>query len=74
MSSINLRSRSYLLRLWREWRDGRWIQRASLEDGRTGERVGFADVEALCHHLRLAATSLSGTDSVVKEMGECEGR
>ena len=52
MSSIDLRSKSYLLRLWSEWRDGRWVQRASLEDAHTGERMGFADLESLFDHLR----------------------
>lgn len=38
--------RSYLLRLWRsETPDGSW--RASLEDSRTGQRIGFATLEQL---------------------------
>jgi hypothetical protein len=38
--------RSYLLRLWRaETPDQGW--RASLEDPRTGERIGFAGLELL---------------------------
>jgi len=38
--------RSYLLRLWRaETLDQGW--RASLEDPRTGERIGFASLEQL---------------------------
>jgi hypothetical protein len=43
---------AYLLRLWRE-RDGelsRW--RASLQDPRSGERVGFARLEELFRFLR----------------------
>ena len=38
--------RSYLLRLWRsETSDRSW--RASLEDSRTGQRIGFATLEQL---------------------------
>ena len=38
--------RSYLLRLWRaEASDEGW--RASLEDARTGKRIGFASLEQL---------------------------
>ena len=55
MSTINLRTRSYLLRIWSEWQDGRWVQRASLSDAHTGERLGFTGLEALCEHLRVMA-------------------
>ena len=43
---------AYLLRLWREkgGEAGRW--RASLQDPHSGERLGFANLEALCSHLR----------------------
>lgn len=41
---------SYLLRLWRaETFDPGW--RASLEDPRTGERIGFASLEQLFAYL-----------------------
>ncbi len=33
---------AYLIRLWRTEPDGPW--RASLEDARTGERIGFSDL------------------------------
>ena len=72
MCSIDLRSRSYLLRLWREWRDGCWIQRASLEDALTGERIGFRDLKALFEHLGRAETDLAGTDPVLAA-GEARG-
>ncbi len=36
---------SYLLRLWREFRQSPW--RASLESAETGERKGFADLDGL---------------------------
>ena len=42
---------SYLLRLWREG-GGKAEWRASLEDPYTGERTGFASVEALFAFLR----------------------
>lgn len=42
--------RSYLLRIWRaDTLDRCW--RASLEDPRTGERVGFASLEQLFAYL-----------------------
>ena len=42
--------RSYLLRVWRaETRDACW--HASLEDPRTGDRVGFACLEQLFAYL-----------------------
>ncbi|MBI5878292.1 MAG: hypothetical protein HZB53_11635 [Chloroflexi bacterium] len=42
--------RSYLLRLWRAETLGQgW--RASLEDPRTGERIGFASLEQLFAYL-----------------------
>ena len=39
--------RVYLLRLWQVEDDGRFVWRASLEDARTGERRGFADLARL---------------------------
>jgi hypothetical protein len=39
--------RAYLLRLWQDESDGRLVWRASLEDARTGERQGFADLAVL---------------------------
>ncbi len=38
---------SYLLRLWRVDQSGSCNWRASLEDPRTGERIGFANLEDL---------------------------
>ena len=40
---------SYLLRMWRTGKESAW--RASLEDPRTGERLGFGSLEALCEFL-----------------------
>jgi hypothetical protein len=44
--------RSYLLRLWRATCDGETVWRASLESPQTGERTGFASLEALFLHLQ----------------------
>ena len=43
---------SYLLRLWQTKKDGRLVWRASLQSPDTGERQGFASLEALFAHLR----------------------
>ena len=43
---------SYLLRLWQVDGAGSPIWRASLEDPRTGERRGFADLESLVAFLK----------------------
>jgi hypothetical protein len=42
---------SYLLRLWQAPGGAEQPWRASLQDTLTGERRGFADVEALCAYL-----------------------
>ena len=44
--------RSYLLRLWRATSSGQTTWRASLECPQTGERTGFASLEALFCHLQ----------------------
>jgi len=43
---------SYLLRLWRVSDDDKPVWRASLQDPQTGERIGFAGMEALFDFLR----------------------
>jgi hypothetical protein len=43
---------SYLLRLWRAPGGADQPWRASLQDTLTGERTGFADLEALCAFLQ----------------------
>ena len=46
------RYRVYFLRLWQaEGDEGRPVWRATLEDARTGERHGFADLARLCAFL-----------------------
>jgi len=44
--------RSYLLRLWREDRDGETAWRASLESPETPERIYFASLDELVSYLR----------------------
>ena len=53
---------SYLLRLWRVGVKERTIWWASLECPRTGDQLGFADVEALCRYLRVATQQEGGDD------------
>ena len=46
------RYRAYLLRVWQaDDADGLPVWRAALEDARTGERHGFADLARLCAFL-----------------------
>lgn len=49
MTAINEapRYQAYLLRLWLAGDDDAAVWRASLEDPRTGERRGFADMDSL---------------------------
>ncbi len=62
---------SYLLRLWRDSREeGLW--RASVEDPRTGERRGFADLEALFEHLRQSTGLAEETATEQGLKGESE--
>lgn len=42
---------SYLLRLWQTSDDGEQVLRASLESPGTGERLGFASLEAVFEFL-----------------------
>lgn len=46
---------SYLLRLWQTASGGKLVCRASLENARTGERVGFANLDDLFDYLRVQA-------------------
>jgi hypothetical protein len=55
------RYRVFLLRLWQaEGEDGRRVWRAALEDARTGERRGFAELAQLCAFLE--AIMADGTE------------
>ena len=42
---------SYVLRVWCVTKDPRTGWRASLQDSQTGERLGFASLDALCQFL-----------------------
>jgi hypothetical protein len=44
--------RAYLLRLWRVRTESELVWRASLEDPHTGQRTGFASLDALFDFLR----------------------
>jgi hypothetical protein len=44
---------SFLLRVWRVRQNEHFVWRASLEDTRTGERRGFANLEELVKFLRV---------------------
>ena len=44
---------SYLLRLWQIGDQDRPVWRASLQNSRTGETVGFASLEALFDYLQV---------------------
>ena len=52
MSEKQPRYLSYLLRLWQIESKGQLVWRASVEDSRTGERRGFASIDALLTFLR----------------------
>ena len=64
------RYRAYLLRLWQaDGDDGHPVWRASLEDARTGERCGFADLARLCTFLE-ALTAHSTEQDTRSSEGE----
>jgi hypothetical protein len=65
MNNAPHRYHAYLLRLWPEHtgRKGTGDWRATLEDARTGQRLGFASLEQLFSHLmQLAENGASGGD------------
>lgn len=47
MNADHRRYFAYMLRLWEVSNEGKLVWRASLESPHTGERHGFADLEAL---------------------------
>jgi len=53
---------SYLLRMWRTGKESAW--RASLEDPRTGERLGFGSLEALWAFLWGRITKVDDSEKV----------
>jgi hypothetical protein len=52
MADTQRRYRAFLLRLWRERSEGRWVWRASLEDPHGKVRKGFSDLEQLSAFLK----------------------
>jgi hypothetical protein len=46
---------AYMLRLWQDQVEDGMVWRASLESPYSGERLGFASLEALCDFLRQRA-------------------
>ena len=57
------RYRAYLLRLWQsEGEDGRPVWRAALEDARTGDRHGFADLARLYAFLEAQTANWTGCE------------
>ena len=58
---------SYLLRIWRVGNRDQSTWRASLEDTHTGERVGFASLQALCQFLDQKTASQGETPSSFSE-------
>ena len=55
---------AYLLRLWQvDGEDGHPVWRAALEDARTGERRGFADLARLCAFLEAQTANWAGRDT-----------
>jgi len=60
---------AYLLRLWRENDSAPW--RATLEDSRTGERIGFAGPKQLAAFL-LQVTAPDGSNNTGQATGNDE--
>jgi hypothetical protein len=61
MSEEKQRYHSFLLRLWKVRENEHTAWRASLESSHTGERWGFADLDALCVFLHEQTTILDLT-------------
>jgi hypothetical protein len=59
MSDDRQRYLSYLLRVWTVDQNGGRVWRASLESSRTGEQVGFSDLDALFTFLRQCTSTFS---------------
>ena len=61
---------SYLMRLWLVGDESPTGWRASLENSRTGERVGFASIVELFDFLRLQTGSLPGNNADLDETND----
>ncbi len=70
MSNRRRRYLAYMLRLWQVEVDGDLVWRASLESPHTGERRGFASLEALFDFLRERTGGLSDKGGDVGEVEE----
>jgi hypothetical protein len=57
--------RSFLLRLWQAGTPETPVWRASLEDPRTSQVVGFDNLEKLCGYLQSLESGLENDQSVV---------
>jgi hypothetical protein len=73
MSEEKQRYHSFLLRLWQVKENEHTAWRASLESSHTGERWGFAGLDAVCAflHRRISEASGSGGEA---EVGTRDGR
>lgn len=58
---------SYLLRIWSPGDEGEVSWRASLDDPRTGERLGFPCLEALFEYLQEHINQDTGTEKESSE-------
>ncbi len=58
---------SFLLRVWLAGGDSQPQWRASLENPRTGERLGFASLEDLCRYLKQITRLDAGEKEVNRE-------
>ena len=56
--------RSFLLRLWQAGTPEKPVWRASLEDSRTSQVMGFDDLEKLCEYLQLLESRLKNNPEV----------
>ena len=66
------RYRAYLLRLWQAaGKDGQPVWRAALEDARSGERHGFADLAQLCAFLEEQTAGWTEHDAQPPERESC---
>jgi len=72
MSEEKQRYHSFLLRLWQVKENEHTTWRASLESSHTGERWGFADVDALCVFLHEQTAILAGIDRPDRSSETCQ--
>jgi len=73
MSEEKQRYHSFLLRLWQVEENEHMAWRASLESSHTGERWGFASLDAVCAFLRRRISEAPGSGGEA-EAGTRDGR